>query len=69
MLNEAALEAVRRDAKEISQRDVYNAVDRVVQVGGRLKEQGDPLSVCACVCVSYRSESAGNARIQKHASV
>ncbi len=32
MLNEAALEAVRRDAAEVAQADVYNAVDRVLQV-------------------------------------
>ncbi|KAL4448900.1 hypothetical protein ABPG77_007617 [Micractinium sp. CCAP 211/92] len=31
VLNEAALEAVRRDAAEVTQADVYNAVDRVLQ--------------------------------------
>lgn len=40
VLNEAALEAVRRDARQISQRDVYNAVDRVVQVGAWLQAGG-----------------------------
>lgn len=31
MLNEAALEAVRRDGAAVTQADVYNAVDRVLQ--------------------------------------
>lgn len=32
VLNEGALEAVRRDATSISAADIYNAVDRILQV-------------------------------------
>lgn len=32
MLNEAALEAIRRNGKAISKEDVYNAIDRILQV-------------------------------------
>ena len=32
VLNESALEAVRRDADSISTADIYNAVDRILQV-------------------------------------
>jgi cell division protease FtsH len=32
VLNEGALEAVRRDATSISAEDIYNAVDRILQV-------------------------------------
>ena len=35
MLNEAALEAVRRDGLTITSGDVYNAMDRILEVGGR----------------------------------
>ena len=31
MLNESALEAVRRDADSVSAADIYNAVDRILQ--------------------------------------
>ena len=36
VLNEGALEAVRRDATSISAADIYNAVDRILQVRTRL---------------------------------
>lgn len=32
ILNEASLEAIRRDAYEVSKHDVYNAIDRILQV-------------------------------------
>ena len=34
VLNESALEAVRREGSEVTQADVFNAVDRVLQVRG-----------------------------------
>jgi len=34
VLNEAALEAVRRDGLTITSGDVYNAMDRILEVGG-----------------------------------
>lgn len=37
VLNEAALEAVRRDALSITSADVYNAIDRILQVSFGLK--------------------------------
>jgi hypothetical protein len=47
VLNEAALEAVRRDGSDVTQQDVYNAVDRVLQasVPGR-----QPVSALCALC-------------------
>lgn len=63
MLNEAALEAVRRDGTEVTQADVYNAVDRVLQVGAAAGGIGDAapmrrthaglqVHLCASACTS-----------------
>ena len=51
MLNEAALEAVRRGGQEIVQRDVDFAVDRVLQVRSAVGT-----SILAPVCKQPASE-------------
>ncbi len=56
VLNEAALEAVRRDALTITSGDVYNAMDRILEVGEgagsglRVIATGYP--VCAVLLIS-----------------
>ena len=47
VLNEAALEAVRRRADLVARADIYNGMDRILQVSARLPDQAAVPRVCS----------------------
>ena len=54
VLNEAALEAVRRRADRVARADIYNGMDRILQVSARLPDQ----AVTLLTIVGYLQLSA-----------
>lgn len=62
VLNEAALEAVRRAALSISSADVYNAIDRILQVISGFRAQAQGLGPCR-VIQRHRLHSVGECHV------
>ena len=53
VLNEAALEAVRRRADLVARADIYNGMDRILQVRARLPDQAAVPRVVSMVGCKY----------------